>query len=346
VWLKLRRLHAQPFSERGVDALIQKIDSKTDHLLSTWTSWQPEAEYHDFFPRLIALTSALSVACFFSHDLTEDDALALAHALMDGQDYVFQGILNAFQTPTWVPVPHVRRYNKAITHIERITRGILEARAARTDVPADLMAGLIAHRGPGGEPLSAQELRDQVVTALTAAPENMATALTWSLHQSHVTPEWRDRLRDPAQSAQTFEIFMREILRIYPGAPVMTRRALVDDVIDGHEVPAGSFVILSPYAVHRNPRFWSDPERFFPERPEYARIRAGEDRYRYIPFGAGPRRCVGDHFAQSLLGIVLPKLLRRFKFEFQPGFVARPAPRINLRPAHGLMLRLKPSSQV
>jgi cytochrome P450 len=332
LWRSLRRIQARPFSRSRVEQLEETIESHAAHVLSTWEAWRPTDDHVDLFPRLIALTAAISVKCFFDFDLSEPDALALAEALMTGQDHVFSDLFAAVPAPIWVPTPLNVRFRGALAVVERVFHRILRTRLASLDVARDdLLSALLAH------PLDDRELRDQVVTAFVAAPENMATALAWSLHEIASRPELANGV---AESEEYRARFLREILRLYPGAPVITRRVVHDDQIDGHRVEAGSYVVISPYVIHRDRRYWSNPSTFDVERREYDTQDGREERLRYIPFGIGPRRCIGDHFAQLVLGIVLRMLAERIEVVADPGRPAVPRPRINLRPAEGLWMRL------
>ena len=130
---------------------------------------------------------------------------------------------------------------------------------------------------------------------------------------------------------------LSETLRLYPPIWILERRAIGEDRVGGFVIPAGSTVVISPYALHRHPAFWDDPERFDPERflPERVRARAV---HAYLPFGAGPHRCVGEELALLEARLVLPMIVRAFRLRPVPGHAVVPDPGITLRFRHSLRL--------
>ena len=145
---------------------------------------------------------------------------------------------------------------------------------------------------------------------------------------------------DLPRLALTGQIF-NEALRLYPPAWLITRKAVEADTILGHEVPAGALVILSPYTMHRHPDFWPEPEQFDPARftPD---AEEGRKRYAYIPFGGGPRQCIGNQFALIEGQLILAAVARRFALDLAPGRPVIVDPLVTLRPRHGLLMQLKP----
>jgi cytochrome P450 len=134
---------------------------------------------------------------------------------------------------------------------------------------------------------------------------------------------------------------LQESLRLYPPTWIMERRVLTDDALAGYHIPAGSTVVVSPYLTHRHPAFWANPEGFDPERftPEQVALR---DRYAYLPFGAGPRQCIGSHFAMMEAQLIVAMVLQKYRLELVPGFRAELKPEITLRTRHGLQMTLHP----
>ncbi len=134
-----------------------------------------------------------------------------------------------------------------------------------------------------------------------------------------------------------------ESMRIYPPAWILDRQAVCDDKIGGRPVPRGTIVGICPYTLHRNPAFWDNPEGFDPERfsPQNAKNRP---RYAYLPFGAGPRICIGNAFALMEAKIILAMVMQRYRLELVPGHRIEPEPSITLRPRHGVPVTLHPAT--
>ncbi len=210
-----------------------------------------------------------------------------------------------------------------------------------------------AGRGePAAGMLSDRQLRDEVITLIIAGHETVASALAWAWYLLSQNPdacaglhEEVDRVlggrlpsvEDLPGLPYTRMVF-NEALRLYPPAWIITRKALAEDRIGGYRVPAGALVVLSPYITQRLPAFWTEPERFRPERFS-GQEAAGRTRFAYFPFGAGPRLCIGNTFALVEAQLVLVTAARRYRLELAPGRPVEVEPGVTLRPKHGLWMR-------
>jgi cytochrome P450 len=174
----------------------------------------------------------------------------------------------------------------------------------------NLVTRLRAARDPEtGQPLSAQEIRDQALIFLMAGHETTAGALTFTLDQLGRHPDVQDKV---AAEDDLVPAALQEGMRLYPPAYVTERKAVTDTVLGGHAVPAGTMVLASPWVTHRHPAFWPDPDRFDP-----TRFVGGQDRprYAYFPFGGGARSCIGEHFALLEATVLLKDLLAGYRIE-------------------------------
>jgi cytochrome P450 len=214
-----------------------------------------------------------------------------------------------------------------------IGRLIAERRAAPGR--GDLLDRLIAARDPeSGAALGDREIRDQLVTIFVAGHETTAVALAWTWYLLSQNPAAEARLHTeldaspnapPAYARHVIE----EAMRIFPPAPrIPMRQALADDVICGVRIPKGAYVVVAPWVIHRHRALWTDPERFDPDRFAGAR----PPRYAYLPFGAGPRVCIGAALALSEASIVLSEIARRYRLQLSKGEVVAMKPRMTLRP--------------
>jgi cytochrome P450 len=202
-----------------------------------------------------------------------------------------------------------------------------------------------------GQAMSDTQIRDEIITLLIAGHETVASALTWTWYLLSLHPAVRARLKNevdtvlgirPPTSADlpnlpyTAQVFS-EALRLFPPAWVITRHASGPDMLDGYEIPAGALVILSPYALHRHPEFWPNPEGFDPERFVPGNPPA---RFSYIPFGGGPRLCIGNTFAQIEASLILARLTQYYRLDLIPGEKVQVDALVTLRPHGGLRMRL------
>jgi len=231
---------------------------------------------------------------------------------------------------------------------------------SRERVPADgqrkdLLGRLIAARDEEtGGGMSAQEVRDQVVTIFMAGHETTALALTWTWYLLSQHPAAEAKLhaeldqvlggRPPrhenlAKLPYT-RMIIEEAMRLYPPAHTLSRTALKEDVVSGHRIRPGAQVFIVPWLLHRNPKLWDRPDRFEPERfaPERA---ASRHRFAYIPFGAGPRICIGAAFAMAEAMLLLATIAQRYRLRLKPGFAVEPQGLITLRARYGMRMLLE-----
>ncbi|MGD0642533.1 MAG: cytochrome P450 [Roseiarcus sp.] len=242
----------------------------------------------------------------------------------------------------------LRFFEKAVDDIVG-ARKTLIASGARP--PNDLLTLLLRAQDPEtGRAISERDVRANIVTFIGAGHETTANALTWTLYLLSQSPQWRARVEaeidaafDPQSSADLGETLpvvkavLEEALRLYPPAAFLSREAIAEDWLAGVRVPAGTVVTVAPFVLHRHRRLWRDPDVFDPER-FLGKNRESVDRYAYIPFGAGPRVCIGMNFAMQEAVIVLAHLLRNLRFDLAPDHVVAPIQRVTLRSRFGMKM--------
>ena len=266
----------------------------------------------------------------------------------------------AYAVPKWVPIPMWRRYNRAAAEMEDLIFEVIEEkRAALADADgagaadadgnpadADLVSMLLSARDESGDRMSEKLVRDELMTFLNAGHETTASALTftWALLSDH--PEADARLHgeldavlggDPPTAADLPDLtyldsVLTEAMRLYPPVPSVPREASRDVELGGYEVPAGTTVVASQWAVHRDGRFYDDPAAFRPERWTDG-LADRLPRFAYFPFGGGPRRCIGEQFALLEAKLAVATLARRFRLERTDDAPVDPAVSVTTRPA-------------
>jgi cytochrome P450 len=239
-------------------------------------------------------------------------------------------------------------FARAVEEIIAARRTLLNSGAG---APNDILTLLLRAQDPEtGKGMSEDDVRANVVTFIAAGHETTANALTWTLYLLSQSPEWRTRVEaeidaafdpgDPAgigEALPTMKAVIEEALRLYPPAATLSREAIGPDTLAGRRIAAGTVVTVAPFVLHRHRLLWVDPDAFDPGRFLGAN-REAIDRYAYIPFGAGPRVCIGMGFSMLEMQIVLGSLLRALRFELAPGHVVAPVARVTLRPAHGMKM--------
>jgi cytochrome P450 len=233
--------------------------------------------------------------------------------------YVTKRALQPVRAPMWLPTLPRRRVRRAMAVLHSVIDDAVAGFRANPDGDAELIRLLVETHDPAtGQPLSDQAIRDELLVFLLAGHDTTSTTLTYALWALGHHPEMQARVAaeasavagdrtltvdDVPQLAYTTQV-LHEALRLCPPAPAIGRMAMRDIVVDGYRVPAGTNVIVGVYALHRDPTLWEDPTRFDPDRfnPELSR---GRNRWQFLPFGGGPRSCIGDHFAmlEAILGL-------------------------------------------
>ena len=255
-------------------------------------------------------------------------------------------------TPEWIPTPRNRRLRKSVDALDALVNDLLAQRRKTGERHDDILDLLVdAARDPANQ-LPDRQIRDEVMTLLLAGHETTANLLSWTYSLLMANPGAEDRLVQEINTTcrgdlPTFENLAQmpylqrvlcESLRLYPPAWSMDRQVIADDTIGGHTIPAGSVVFFPPYFVHRHREFWPDAEKFDPER--FNEETAGKrHKYAFVPFGGGPRLCVGRDLAMMSAGLALATMLPKVKLTLEPGHPVAMHPAITLRPRHGLKVR-------
>ena len=256
----------------------------------------------------------------------DEQADVVAEPLRVATSYAVRRALKPLRTPAWLPTPARRRSREAATAIRGLAAEIVRACRADPDLDAPLVQALIAARDPETkQPLTDDEIRDELVIFVFAGHDTTATTLTYALWQLGRHPEVQERVYaevaqigdrllapgDVEQLGYTVQV-LREALRLCPPGPTGTRMAIEDVEVDGYRVEAGTMLVFGRMSVQRDPTLWEDPLRFDPERFTEANMKK-LNRWQYVPFGGGPRSCIGDHFAMLEATLALASIVRRVK---------------------------------
>lgn len=265
--------------------------------------------------------------------------------------------LDLLGAPAFLPRLRRRRGRAALEFFDLAVDTIIEKRRALLDrgaeAPRDLLTLLMSAKDPeNGRGIAEVDVRANIVTFINAGHETTANGLTWTLYLLSQSPEWRERAEAEADEAfdadgsvatercETLRAIFEEALRLYPPAAMLARQAIADDELLGVRIPAGAVMTVSPYVLHRRRGLWDQPDAFDPSRFLGER-RDRIDRFAYIPFGAGPRVCIGMAFAMQEGIVLLAHLLRAFRFDLVEGQVVMPLQRVTLRPRGGLKMHVK-----
>jgi len=346
VWLAHRRMVQPAFHRDGLASVGRHTVLAARRAVARWSDL-PGGAVVDVDDAMMRTSLEVVGSALFSTDLTGDTAGRIVDAVLAALDRVVVRARSPWLPPPAVPTPGNLRLRRALRTIDAEVAAMVASRS--TDSPGDDVLGILLRARDSGSGPDDTALRDEVVTLLVAGHETVASSLTWTLHLLAHHPQVQERLADEVAALDddpsTADLprlpwtraVVDEALRLYPPAWVVTRRALVEDVLSGYTVPAGSVVLVSPYTVQRDPAVWPDPERFDPTRF----LGTTPARGTYLPFGAGPRLCIGRDFALVESALVLAVIARRFAVRPAPGPPPRVDALVTLRPRGGLPLRLR-----
>ena len=345
-WLRQRRLAAPAFHPERIAAYGDVMAAFADRLADGWSN----GDVRDIHRDMMRMTMEIVSKTLFDVEVKEE-----VEEIGRSFDRIIVEIAQRFRRPVriadWIPIPANIRYRRHVALLDRLIARVLTERRARPGDRGDLLSMLLAARDDEGRPMSDKQLRDELLTLFLAGHETTAITLSWTLSLLARNPGVEQRLsgeiaevlgkRLPTAAdlprLPYAEAVVKESLRLYPPAYVIGREALADCVIGGYRVPARATIYFSPWALHRDPRWFAEPEVFRPER--WLDGTASKlPKYVYIPFGGGPRICIGERFAMMEAVLVLTTILRRFRLEMA-GPDPTPFPSITLRPEGGPIMR-------
>lgn len=348
-WRKERRLSAPGFHRERI-AGYGRIMS--DYAAELTAEWQ-DGETRDMYVDMRNIAAKVVARALFDEDVA-GDVDAISTAMEDLLGGITERMLHPLVAPDWLPTRKVRRYRRAVGRIDRLVERFMDQHREDLEQRGTLLAMLMQARDENGEALSDQQIRDDAVTLFIAGHDTTATALSWTLYLLTQHPQWQEELQTlvdevlegrPPQAAdlpalQKIEWTVRESMRLYPPVSLVARQTVEDCEIGGYPIAAGSLIYISPWAMHRDPRWFEAPEAFRPERWADG-LESKLPRHVYMPFSGGPRTCIGDRFAMMEACILLSAFLQKFRFEYAGKKAPKPFASITLIPVGGVPVRLQ-----
>jgi cytochrome P450 len=352
LWRRQRRL-AQPAFHR--QRIIGYAQTMVEQTLSLTRAWH-DGDVRDMAEEMMALTLVIAVKTLFGTEFTHE-AGRVGSAVTLLMRYQVQRLRNPFKFSAKWPTPANRRADRAYEFLDSLVYGIIEDRRRRrasgeasTD---DLLSLLMNAMDEDGSQMSSKQLRDEVMTLFIAGHETTAVTLGWAWHLLAQNPGAEQRLADELRSVLDgrapsmedlprlpyLDAVIREVLRLYPAAYIIQRTSIEPFDLGGYHFPSSTTVLMSQWVMHRDPRYFDEPEEFQPERW----LTGLADRlpaHAYFPFGGGPRRCIGQIFALTEAALVTATLAQKFRFLEPDGKKVVPEPLITLRAHSGVRMTL------
>lgn len=346
----VRRRLVQPLFHH--ERIAGYADAMVEHALRLVDGW-PDGDVVDVHAEMAKLTLAIVGATVFATDVGDADAGAVTRALSEILGMFDRVYSPGFQLLVRLPVPATRRFERRRAEVVGVVDRMIAERRANGAGGDDLLS-LLLRAQEDGRGLTDEQVRSEALTLFLAGHETTANALAWTWWLLSQNPAEADRLADELDGALAggaprvedlprlpfTEMVLSESMRLRPPAWAIGRRAIADHEVDGTVIPSGSVAVVSPYLLHHDARWYPEPERFLPERWT-TDAKAERPRAAFLPFGAGPRMCVGEGFAWMEARLLLAAIARRWRMHLEPGQDLDPLPAITLRPRNGIRMRLE-----
>lgn len=356
-WLRQRRLVQPAFSTKRFEGYARTAVRCTREMVD---AWRPGAAI-EISAAMRRLALAIIARTMFDVEIIDAEG-RIGAAIETLSAIVTRQTGRVIQWPDWLPFPENRRKLAAVKVLDDIIRRVIRERRASGEDKGDLLSMLLnaVDEEGDGTGMTDEQARDEAITLFNAGQDTSAAGLTWLWYLLAKHPEVEQKLRDEAQSAlgqreagyadlpalPYTAMVVKESLRLYPPTwSLIPREALTDVPLGDFVVRKRGWVYIYPWVLHRDPRFFPEPERFDPERFAAGRVES-IPQHAYIPFGAGPHVCIGNTFAQMEMVLAVSTVVRRFRLVLPPD--SPPVtiePYVAIRPRGGLTMRVEPVSR-
>jgi cytochrome P450 len=346
-WLRRRKLAAPAFHGRRIANYGRVMVDYTERMLGGWR----DGEVRDMHLEMMHLTMGIVTKTLFDIEMTGKLAEGVSAAFDMANKEIGARFRRPFKIPESIPIPGNLRYRKAVRRLNELVYGIIKERRRDEDDRGDLLSMLLAARDEDGSAMSDEQLRDEVITLFVAGHETTALVLSWTWYLLSQHPEKEAKLftevdtvlggnlpsvEDMPRLPYT-EMIVNESMRLYPPAYAFGREAVADCEIGGYHVSRGTTLFLSPWVMHRDERYFDSPEEFKPERWD-GDLTKRLPRLAYLPFGGGPRICIGNSFAMMEATLLVATIAQKFKLTLAQNQPVIPFPSITLRPRAGIQM--------
>ena len=350
-WRRQRKLVQPAFHQQRIAGYAEVMVEFTRRTMAGWADGQ-ELDVHEAMMRL---TLDIVAKTLFDTDVSREagDVTAALDVLM-GKFMRQAGF--AFLLPKFVPIPTTSRLQRAVKQLDKVIYGIIRQRRAGGQLSGDLLSVMLQAQDDEGKGMTDRQLHDEVITLFLAGHETTANVLTWTWLLLGRHPKAAEKLNEELRSVLGgrtptpadiprlvyTDMVLREAMRLYPPVWIIGRRALAPFRLGEYELPAGTNVLMSQLILHKDARYFPDPEAFDPERWNVNDARSSAlPRFAYFPFGGGPRVCIGAGFAMMEAVLLLATIAQQFQLDVVPGQTIEMLPSVTLRPKSGIRVMVK-----
>lgn len=341
-----RKLLAPAFAPKRVAAYARTMAERAER----FATGLADGDRIDLAEAMMRLTFEIVGKTLFDAEV-DGDASEVGEALTTVMECAMGQLGSLVPMPPVIPTPTNLRYRRAVAKLDALVYRVIRQRRAIDEDRGDVLSMLLAARDEGGAAMSDAQVRDEAMTLFLAGHETTANALAWTFYLLAKHPEARGKVEaeldalgrtpsydDLARLPYTLAV-LKESMRLYPPAYVLARRAIEDVTVGGHRIERGTICLVSVIGIHRRAEHYPDPERFDPER-FLGEKEKQLPRCAYLPFGAGPRICIGNHFASMEGHLLLATIARHARFALASDRPVELEPLVTLRPKGGLPVRV------
>jgi len=352
IWRKQRKLSAPAFHPRSLSYYATFMREYTEQ----WCNKFSESKQIDIQEEMSELTANIVVKALFGSNL-HGAGDVISTAIKDATDVIFRRYRKIVQLPFFIPTRDHRLYRGAVKKIDDVVFKFIRGHHSGEGSESTLLSMLMNAKDEDGKKLTDQQLRNEVTTLFLAGHETTSLALTWAWYLLSQHPKVEDKLHRELRDVLQGETpsledipklhyatsVIKEAMRIYPPAYGYSREAIEDTRIGPYDIAKGSIVFMSTWALNRDEKYFPEPETFDPDRwtPEFQK---SLPKYLYIPFGGGPRVCIGEGFAMTEAVMLLAMIAQKFTFEYNGTRAPEPYPAVTLKPAEGMPMILRKRS--
>ena len=353
LWEHQRRLVQPAFHGERIASYAESMVNLANQMTEKWE----DQEVRDIHQDMMQLTANIIHTTLLGSrgNLPVEEIGELMNSVTDEIAVRFR---RPFYFPDWIPTPGNLRYGQAVRKLNAFINGIIDE-ANSTNSDKDNLVNMLRHaKDPEGKHLSRQQIRDEIITLFLAGHETTALALSWTWFLLSQHPRVEAKLLEELDSvlggqSPTFdalrhleycEMIIQEAMRLYPPAYTLGREPIQDYELAGYPIAKGSTILISQWVVHRDPRFFPNPEAFEPERWTES-FTKHLSRYAYFPFGGGPRFCIGKAFAMTEAVLLLATIAQRFHLSLVPNHPISPLTSVTLRPKYGVKMVVRKRRQ-
>jgi cytochrome P450 len=350
-WRRQRKLIQPAFHQGRIAAYAEVMIAHTQRMLASWSDGQ-SLDMHEAMMRLtLGIVAKTLFDADVSHEAEDVDA---ALTVLMGKFLRQAGM--ALLLPAWVPLPTSQLLKRAVGRLDKVIYSIIEQRRASGQMSGDLLSVFLQAHDDEGVGMTDRQLHDEIMTLFLAGHETTANVLSWTWYLLGQNPQVEEKLTEELSRVLSGRVptpadlprlaytdtVLREAMRLYPPVWVIGRRALAPFRLGEYELPADTNVLISQLIMHKDARYFADPQRFDPDRwsannPQAASL----PRFAYFPFGGGPRVCIGAGFAMMEALLLLATIAQQFRIEVSPELKVKVQPTVTLRPKHGIPATLK-----